>query len=131
MEVDQSGMDGEEAQFDTLEWISDEASVFVTEVPSMSHLVDAAVKLVRRREEQLQLRETRGEILRCQEPGENGKAVLVPLCLCRTCFGIHTKSIVARPCRLLKCSEALMVCHRRVSPAQARPASMRDGPASA
>jgi hypothetical protein len=124
-------MDGEEAQFDTLEWKRDEASVFVTEVPSMSHLVDAAVKLVRRREEQPQLRETWGKILRCEESRENGKAVLVPLCLGRAFFGIHTQLIVARPCRLLKCSELLMVCHRPRSPAQARAASMSDGPASA
>jgi hypothetical protein len=131
-QVDQVGMDGEEAQLDTREWRSDQASVFVTEVPSTSRLVDGPVKLGRRREEQPQLRKPRREILRCEEPRENGKAVLVPLCLCRTCFGIYTKSIVARPCRLLKGSEQpLTLCRRPRSPAQARAASMSDGPASA
>jgi hypothetical protein len=33
-------MDGEEAQLDTLEWKGDQASVFVTEVPGSSRLVD-------------------------------------------------------------------------------------------
>lgn len=130
-QVDQAGMDGEEAQLDTLEWKGDQASVFVTEVPGMSRLVDAAVKLVRRGEDQPQLGKPRGKILRCEESGENGKAVLIPLCLGKTCLGIHTRLIVARPCRLPKCSEPLMGRHRRRAPAQARAASMSDGPASA
>jgi hypothetical protein len=65
-QVDQAGMDGKEAQLDALERKSDEASVFVTEILSISHLVEAAVKLVRRREEQPQLREPWCKILRCE-----------------------------------------------------------------